>query len=158
MFNMTTLTCHVCNYTSTTKSNFRNHIYSMRHHKNVQRAQMQEHSDDLHRSDLNTIDTGYGKGHGRKRHKNKEESSAYLVDYTQPSSTQNQNDNDTLVLDTDTATYILPHTLITHPPVADDIYDEIAYTYAYTYTCTQLSAALTTACIGTAILLYTYIR
>ena len=36
MFDINTLTCYVCNYTATNKSNFKNHIYSMKHHKNVE--------------------------------------------------------------------------------------------------------------------------
>lgn len=37
MFDVKTLTCYVCNYTATTKSNFKNHLYSMKHHKNVEK-------------------------------------------------------------------------------------------------------------------------
>lgn len=37
MFDINTLTCYVCNYTATNKSNFKNHIYSMKHHKNVEK-------------------------------------------------------------------------------------------------------------------------
>lgn len=36
MFDVKTLTCYVCNYTARTKSNFKNHLYSMKHHKNVE--------------------------------------------------------------------------------------------------------------------------
>ena len=42
MFDINTLTCYVCNYNGTNKSNFKNHIYSMKHHKNVEKLNENE--------------------------------------------------------------------------------------------------------------------
>lgn len=36
-FDINTLSCYVCNYTASTKSNFKNHIYSMKHYRNIQK-------------------------------------------------------------------------------------------------------------------------
>ena len=36
-FDINTLTCYVCKYTASTKSNFKNHIYSMKHYRNIQK-------------------------------------------------------------------------------------------------------------------------
>jgi len=45
MFDVKTLTCYVCNYTATTKSNFKNHLYSMKHHKNVEKINEENQTD-----------------------------------------------------------------------------------------------------------------
>jgi len=141
MFNIATLTCHVCNYTSTTKANFRNHIYSMRHHKNAEKARTQSISVESDRLD-------------RRDTRGEEECTTYLVDYKQPSSTEI--DNTQFMPKNDVHEHI--HTLVRHNSPPDDVYDEIAYAYTYAYTCTQLSAACTSICLGAAILLYAYIR
>jgi hypothetical protein len=57
-FDINTLTCYVCKYTASTKSNFKNHIYSMNHYRNIQK--MDDAVDELiEKANLNRLQDIY---------------------------------------------------------------------------------------------------
>ena len=45
--NMDTLECFACNYTAKTRTNFRNHLYTMRHHNNVKKMRALDEEQEL---------------------------------------------------------------------------------------------------------------
>jgi hypothetical protein len=58
IFDINTLSCYVCKYTATTKSNFKNHLFSMKHNKNVRK--MHEKVDEvIDNATLNKIEDMY---------------------------------------------------------------------------------------------------
>ena len=52
--NEETLECYACKYIAKTKTNFRNHLYTMRHHNNVKKLQQQEQEQEHRYTDLDS--------------------------------------------------------------------------------------------------------
>ena len=57
------LVCTLCNYTAKTKTNYRNHMYTMRHHKNMEKKQLEIDAQNENDT-LNENDTSIGEDVG----------------------------------------------------------------------------------------------